>query len=408
MKRIIKILSFIFIAIIFSLLLSDRVQAREILDYTCSFYQGAAIPCPYGSIDSEGYICTKDTNSPSSMNTCVRGEKAKACEDYDMSTGEKCPLSDDYGNSCSGSTGVCTTGEKARTCEQYTEDGLSCPAVDDYNEMKCAIDSSNNCISVRVASRCGNTPYNRDHCDGYTDDYGNKCKLIAGACSIGEKPTGFVSAGALVSCNDIFVGSCYGTIDSYGNICAPSFNNCEVEEKTNLPTVEQKNFYCKDFDTYNGGIDCPVVDSYGNSCEMDETTNKCYHPDGGKVYNFTYEELYLSGKEKNYLLEAVDETFKCSDVIFLTGVYMLIRIVAPFLVILLGSLDFFRSMMQNDEKKMKESQGKFVKRIIAFVLLIVLPFVVQFVFEKIGTFGSDNMCLVKCVVSNNTTEKGCD
>lgn len=100
--------------------------------------------------------------------------------------------------------------------------------------------------------------------------------------------------------------------------------------------------------------------------------------------------------------------FKCKDVKYLTWTWTLIRILAPFIIILFGSLDFFKSMVAGDEKAMKTARGKFVKRMIAFVLLIFLPFVVQFIFNNIGTYGSENTCLVKCIVTNDTSSKGCD
>lgn len=101
-------------------------------------------------------------------------------------------------------------------------------------------------------------------------------------------------------------------------------------------------------------------------------------------------------------------SFKCSDVKYLTSTWMFLRIVAPFILVLFASLDFFKSMVASDEKKMKESRGRVVKRLIAFFLLIILPFVIQFIFERIGTYGSQNTCLVKCIVTNNTSSKGCD
>ena len=64
------------------------------------------------------------------------------------------------------------------------------------------------------------------------------------------------------------------------------------------------------------------------------------------------------------------EKFKCSDVKHLTSIWMFLRILTPFLVVLFGTLDFFKAMAAGDEKKMKESRGKFIKRLIAFFLFI--------------------------------------
>ena len=112
-------------------------------------------------------------------------------------------------------------------------------------------------------------------------------------------------------------------------------------------------------------------------------------------------------KEIEYLKQD-KEKFKCSDVKHLTSIWMFLRILTPFLVVLFGTLDFFKAMAAGDEKKMKESRGKFIKRLIAFFLFILLPFAIQFIFERIGTNGSQNLCLIKCITTNNTSSKGCD
>lgn len=116
-----------------------------------------------------------------------------------------------------------------------------------------------------------------------------------------------------------------------------------------------------------------------------------------------------TGSVKNieYLAKAT-EKFKCSDVKHLTSIWMFLRIITPFIVVLFGSLDFFKAMAAGDEKEIKASRGKFVKRLIAFFLFILLPFVIQFIFERMGTNGSQKMCLIKCITTNDTSSKGCD
>ena len=109
----------------------------------------------------------------------------------------------------------------------------------------------------------------------------------------------------------------------------------------------------------------------------------------------------------NYIIKK-NTSFKCDDVKLFTSIWLYIRIIAPFLVVLFGSLDYFKAIMASDEKRMKEARGKFNKRLIAFLLLIILPFVVQFIFENVGTYGAQNTCLLKCILTNDTSSKGCD
>lgn len=93
----------------------------------------------------------------------------------------------------------------------------------------------------------------------------------------------------------------------------------------------------------------------------------------------------------------------CDNVKHVTWAYNALRILAPFLLILFGSIDFLKAVMAADEKKQKEARSKFPKRIIAFLLLIILPFVVQFLVSRIGAHGSNNTKLLCCVVTNGNS-----
>ena len=56
-------------------------------------------------------------------------------------------------------------------------------------------------------------------------------------------------------------------------------------------------------------------------------------------------------------------------------------IIAPFLLVLFGSLDFFKAMASSDPSQVKKSQNNFYKRIIAFVLLYLTPLFVKSIFS---------------------------
>ena len=87
---------------------------------------------------------------------------------------------------------------------------------------------------------------------------------------------------------------------------------------------------------------------------------------------------------------------KCEDVSFLHTIYMIMIIVAPILVIVLGSLDFFKAMLQSDEEKMKKFKKAFPKRIIMLILLILIPVIISFLVGKIDAL---NDTLMKCIVN---------
>lgn len=93
----------------------------------------------------------------------------------------------------------------------------------------------------------------------------------------------------------------------------------------------------------------------------------------------------------------------CDNFSHLTGIYTSLRIIAPFLLVLFGSLDFFKSMVAGDEKKQIEARSKFFKRLIALLLLIILPFIVQFLAVNFGKYNANSTGLFCCVVSNGSS-----
>lgn len=179
--------------------------------------------------------------------------------------------------------------------------------------------------------------------------------------------------------------------------------------------------YCKDL---NPEKECTgVTDELGDKCVAQKIDGKlkCV-PKNCNSYNSAPYDISTDcekdtrcTKKRNICLPknnteiVVSEAkYKCSDVKYLTTAWLFIRIAAPFMIVLFGSLDFFKAVAAGDEKKMKESKTNFVKRLIAFLLLILLPFVVQLIFTFMGTYGSNNICLLKCITTNDTSEKGCD
>ena len=74
----------------------------------------------------------------------------------------------------------------------------------------------------------------------------------------------------------------------------------------------------------------------------------------------------------------------CEDWEDFHTIYKMMIIIAPILVIILGSLDFIKSMAASDGEKMKKFREKFTKRILALVLLILIPIIVSFLTSSIA------------------------
>ena len=73
------------------------------------------------------------------------------------------------------------------------------------------------------------------------------------------------------------------------------------------------------------------------------------------------------------------------------SVILIIQIAVPFVLIVLGSIDFFKSVVAGDEKEMKQKRKPFVQRIIAAIVIFLIPFIVSLIittFFKDSEFGS--------------------
>ena len=61
-----------------------------------------------------------------------------------------------------------------------------------------------------------------------------------------------------------------------------------------------------------------------------------------------------------------------------------IRIIGPILVVLLSAIDFIKAVVGTDEKAMKEAQSKLVIRLVAAVLLFLVPTLVELLLSFIN------------------------
>ena len=58
-----------------------------------------------------------------------------------------------------------------------------------------------------------------------------------------------------------------------------------------------------------------------------------------------------------------------------------IRIVAPILVIVLGSVDFAGALLKDDKDALSKASGKLVKRLIIAIALFLVPTLLNFVID---------------------------
>ena len=65
-------------------------------------------------------------------------------------------------------------------------------------------------------------------------------------------------------------------------------------------------------------------------------------------------------------------------------VMTIIYIAVPVILILMGSIDLIKAILQSDDKKMKEAQGMLWKRLAYGALIFLLGVIITFVIDLIG------------------------
>lgn len=99
-----------------------------------------------------------------------------------------------------------------------------------------------------------------------------------------------------------------------------------------------------------------------------------------------------------FFLETVDLDVCGDNLIFIIQVLRIvirvIQIAAPLALIIFGSLDFFKAIIAGDEKEMKMKRKPFIGRLIAAVIILLLPMLVNLVMKNVAS--SANNKFKKC------------
>lgn len=73
------------------------------------------------------------------------------------------------------------------------------------------------------------------------------------------------------------------------------------------------------------------------------------------------------------------------------GVFPIIQIGIPILLIILGTIDLGKAVISSDDKEVKAAQGRLIKRILYAVLIFFVTTIVTVVFNLLSTAGDDDV-----------------
>lgn len=73
------------------------------------------------------------------------------------------------------------------------------------------------------------------------------------------------------------------------------------------------------------------------------------------------------------------------------GVFPIIQIGIPILLIILGTIDLGKAVISSDDKEVKSAQSRLIKRLLYAVLIFFVTTIVTVVFNLITTAGDDDV-----------------
>ena len=256
-------------------------------------------------------------------------------------------------------------------------------------------------VASKTTKKC--TDYTYDTCpDGKTDEAGNTCKKAGDSCYI-KKVATTCQAVKTYSCTDgIYDKStkkyiCCNT-NSMGTSCIYDVNTKKCKD---VATTNRREA-CTDF-SYD---ECPKYSDNGTACiqydglcqsgealknSQSETSSESNTmTSDGKIKAIT-----CTGNEQDKIPETLPK--------FIRSLYKILKILVPLFIIFLGIFDFVRASTTVKDSDMSGHRNKFIRRLIAGVIIFFVFTFVQWVFGLIG----EQENILGCVSCFLTDEKYC-
>lgn len=155
-------------------------------------------------------------------------------------------------------------------------------------------------------------------------------------------------------------------------------------EKYNSLYESMKNNYCSPSDPK-----CDISNISIYNSEKDKIKSYCKSVlSQGDYINPCVKSCSKLGDDIAKLEGITTDTSKCGFSEKLIGwilnIIKWIKYIIPVIVIILGIIDFIRAIASDKDDEMKKAQGRFVKRLIAAALIFIVPFILEFVLDKMG------------------------
>lgn len=87
---------------------------------------------------------------------------------------------------------------------------------------------------------------------------------------------------------------------------------------------------------------------------------------------------------------------------FTNNLYKVVKWLVPIILILMGTIDFVRAVISQDENSMKSSTNRFIRRLIAAVVIFFVLAIVQFIISVVNASGKSDLTeCIDCFINDN-------
>lgn len=192
------------------------------------------------------------------------------------------------------------------------------------------------------------------------------------------------------------------TISTFGNFIkfivedGTNFNVTYISDSRTVSAASLN--FVKDFkDFYKVNYSCPEV-LYMATAYYDVTFNVTFEVDHFFIYDNIFDDEYADKFVKFVLSKEPDNSgasempdntceslFSENLLKKLQEYFDIFKIVVPILVLVLSSLDFAKSVLNNDSDDFRKSQLKFAKRLVLAVVFFLLPILLSFLLKLINS-----------------------
>ncbi len=153
-------------------------------------------------------------------------------------------------------------------------------------------------------------------------------------------------------------------------------------------------------------------DSYSEECIKNQLTSKgldSNYTDNREASLISLENdvntlnntINSTAKVKPINLKYGEYKLQCSDVVELHKYWVLLEILAPILVIIFGTVDFFVSVISSNEEKIIKARQKFPKRLAAAFLLFLAASIVSIIVNLSTEPSARDKSLMYCIINGN-------